>query len=59
MEEDDEAAAAGRLEAALERIAALAKARAANAPPAPMADIASLSARLDGLIAQLRGTLAE
>ncbi len=51
MADGDADAAADRLEAALERIAALA-ARPADAPP--MQDIAE---RLDTLIAQLRAAL--
>ena len=69
MSDDTESeAAASRLEEALERIAALAArplpvAAAAVANPADSAegsdgDVAAVTQRLDGLIAQLRGALA-
>ena len=67
MSDENEAeAAALRLEAALERIAALAQRPAAPvANPAESAeagvgqvDAAALAARLDALIAELRGALA-
>ena len=51
-EHDDPAAAAARLERALERIA-----RAVQAPP-PQVDTAELAARLDRLIAEMRAALA-
>ena len=51
-EHDDPAAAAARLERALERIA-----RAVHTPP-PQVDTAELAARLDRLIADMRAALA-
>jgi hypothetical protein len=60
---DDPAEAADRLEQALERIAALSAERIAGVPahPAPAlpsgADAAELAARLDALIARVRGAL--
>jgi hypothetical protein len=53
-EQDDSAAAALRLEAALERIARLAHRPDAEAPTA---DVYLIAARLDALIAQLRAAL--
>ncbi|MBN9509015.1 MAG: hypothetical protein J0I21_07835 [Alphaproteobacteria bacterium] len=52
-EEDDPAAAASRLEQALERIARFAR---PGAPEAP--GTAAVAARLDALIANLRAALA-
>lgn len=52
-EHDDPAAAAARLERALERIA-----RAVQAPPPPQVDTAAIAARLDRLIAEMRAALA-
>lgn len=63
MEDEESAAAAARLEAALERIAERAQARlSAMSVPAVVpdaVDTSAVAARLDGLIAQLRGALEE
>ncbi len=53
---EEPAAAAQRLEQALERIARAA--RAPQPPAAPAVDTAPVAARLDGLIAELRAALA-
>lgn len=57
MDDEESAAAAARLEAALERIAQLARPPATPAPAGP--DTAALAKGLDGLIAQLRGALEQ
>jgi hypothetical protein len=60
VEDEESAAAAARLEAALERIAQRAQDRLRALEAAPAAanpDTTALAARLDGLIAQLREVL--
>jgi len=56
---DELAAQADRLEAALERIAALARARSAPSPVAATPDTAALAMRLDNTIARIKAALGE
>ncbi len=55
----DPAEAAARLEAALERIAALAERNPPGAPADPLPDTAHIAARLDSLITHLRTVLGQ
>jgi hypothetical protein len=62
MAESDAAAAAERLEAAVDRLAAALARRPEPAPATdglPQAEIATLSARLDATLGRLRGALGE